>query len=219
MLKRCLILAGALLLLTSPLAAQNPREVRGAPMGQFDFYVLALLWSPGYCEISGSQSEQCSQGSDLGFVVHGLWPQQEQGYPSFCVPNGRFVPSTTLGEVKGLYPDDNLARYQWRKHGTCTGESPTGYFKAVQRARERVRIPDSFKALSTRSKVLPSEIEQAFINVNPGLRPDMIAVSCGRRILQEVKICLDKDLRNFRQCPEVDRAGCRAGELQIPAAR
>lgn len=219
MLRRCLTLAGALLLLTSPLAAQNPREARGAPMGQFDFYVLALSWSPGFCETSGSRSRQCSQGSNLGFVVHGLWPQQEQGYPSFCAPNGRFVPSTTMDEVKGLYPDDNLARYQWRKHGTCTGESPGGYFKAVQRARERVRVPDSFKALGARSKVLPSEIEQAFMGVNPGLRPDMIAVSCGRRIFQEVRICLDKDLRNFRQCPEVDRVGCRAGELQIPAVR
>jgi ribonuclease T2 len=188
-------------------------------MGQFDFYVLALSWSPGFCEISGSRSQQCNQGSGLGFVVHGLWPQQEQGYPSFCAPNGRFVPSTTIDEVKGLYPDDNLARYQWRKHGTCTGESPSGYFKAVQRARERVRVPDSFKTLGARSKVLPGEIEQAFMSVNPGLRPDMIAVSCGRRIFQEVRICLDKDLREFRQCPEVDRVGCRAGELQIPSVR
>lgn len=188
-------------------------------MGQFDFYVLALSWSPGYCEASGRKSRQCDSGSGLSFVVHGLWPQKEQGYPSFCEPNGRFVPSSVLTEAKGLFPEDNLARYQWRKHGTCTGESPSGYFNAVQRAKERVRVPDSFKAMGDRSKVLPSEIEQAFMSVNPGLRRDMIAVSCGRRIFQEVRICLDKDLRNFRQCPEVDRDGCRAGEIAVPAVR
>ncbi|PVE23098.1 ribonuclease T [Microvirga sp. KLBC 81] len=188
-------------------------------MGQFDFYVLALSWSPGFCEIRGRKSRQCEDGSGLGFVVHGLWPQMEQGYPSFCEPIGRFVPSTAIKEISGLFPDDNLARYQWRKHGSCSGESPSGYFRAVQRARERVRIPDSFKALGDRSKVLPSEIERAFMSVNPGLRADMISVSCGRRIFQEVRICLDKDLRGFRQCPEVDRDGCRAGELTIPAVR
>ncbi|SCZ09158.1 ribonuclease T2 [Microvirga guangxiensis] len=188
-------------------------------MGQFDFYVLALSWSPGFCEISGRKNRQCEPGSNLGFVVHGLWPQNEQGYPSFCEPSGRFVPSTAMNEAEGIFPDGNLARYQWRKHGTCTGESPSGYFKAVQRARERVRVPESFKAMRDRSKVLPSEIERAFMSVNPGLRPDMIAISCGRRILREVRICLDKDLRNFRQCPEVDRDGCRSGEIAIPAVQ
>ncbi|MEZ0169816.1 ribonuclease T [Microvirga sp. TS319] len=217
--RRHLALAGACLLWSLPCAAQVPREVRGAPMGQFDFYVLALSWSPGYCEISGRKSRQCDAGSGLGFVVHGLWPQWEHGYPSFCEPGGRFVPSAAIREVSGLFPDDNLARYQWRKHGSCSGESPSGYFKAVRRARDLVRIPDSFKALHDSSQVLPSEIERAFISVNPGLRPDMIAVSCERRTFQEVRICLDKDLRGFRQCPEVDRDGCRAGEIAVPALR
>ncbi len=188
-------------------------------MGRFDFYVLALSWAPGYCEASGRQSRQCDSGSGFGFTVHGLWPQMEQGYPSFCEPSGRFVPSGAVREISGLFPDDNLARYQWRKHGSCSGESPSGYFKAVQRARDLVRIPDSFKALHDRSMVLPSEIERAFISLNPGLRADMMAVSCGRRIFQEVRICLDKDLRGFRQCPEVDRDGCRAGEIAVPAMR
>ncbi len=220
-LSRCLAFAGAFLLLLSPLpaAAQSPRETRGAPMGQFDFYVLALSWSPGFCEITGSRSRQCDSGSGLGFVVHGLWPQSEQGYPSFCEPSGRFVPRAVIDEARGLFPDDNLARYEWRKHGTCTGESPSGYFRAVQRARERVRVPDSFKSLASGAKVLPAEIERAFMAANPGLRPDMIAVSCGRRIFQEVRICLDKDLRGFRSCPEVDRDACRAGEIAVPTAR
>jgi len=188
-------------------------------MGQFDFYVLALSWSPGFCEISGSRSRQCDGGSGLGFVTHGLWPQLEKGYPSFCEPSGRFVPQAALADAAGLFPDENLARYQWRKHGSCTGETPSGYFQAVRRARERVRVPDGFDGLAANPKVLPAEIERAFVNANPGLRPNMISVSCGRRILREVRICLDKDLRGFRPCPEVDRDSCRAGEIVIPAVR
>ena len=82
-----------------------------------------------------------------------------------------------------------------------------------------MRIPDGFKELSNRSQVLPSEIERAFVAVNPGLRPDMISVSCGRRIFQEVRICLTRDLRGFRSCTEIDRDGCRAGEIAVPAVR
>lgn len=220
-LARRLILTGAFCLSALPAWAQPVREARGAPAGAFDFYVLALSWSPGFCEADGSRDRraQCETGSGLGFVVHGLWPQNEQGYPSFCEPGGRFVPRAALEDAGGLFPDDNLARYQWRKHGTCTGESPSGYFRAVQRARDLVRIPDGFKNLTTESKVMPLELERAFMAANPGMRPDMIALSCGRRILQEIRICLDKDLRGFRQCPEVDRNGCRAGEVTIPAVR
>jgi ribonuclease T2 len=216
-----LAFAGACLFATLPCAAQTTRETRGGPAGQFDFYVLALSWSPGFCETSGSSDgrRQCEKGSGLGFVVHGLWPQNEQGYPSFCEPSGRFAPRAAVDEASGLFPDDNLARYQWRKHGTCTGESPSGYFRAVQRAKELVRIPDGFSRPNIDTKVMPAEIERAFTAINPGLRPEMMAVSCGRRVLQEIRICLDRDLRGFRQCPEVDRDGCRAGDLVIPAVR
>jgi ribonuclease T2 len=195
------------------------RETRGAPAGEFDFYVLALSWSPGFCETTGSRRgrKQCEEGNGLGFVVHGLWPQTERGYPSFCEPGGRFVPRAVLEEARGLFPDDNLARYQWRKHGTCAGESPSGYFRAVKRARELVRIPESLQRLQSDAKVMPIEIERAFAAANPGLRPDMMAVSCGRRVLQEIRICLERDLRGFRRCPEVDRSSCRAGEVRIPA--
>src|ERR1043165_7451023 len=64
------------------------RRQNGAP-GQFDFYVLALSWSPSYCEAARERAparepdQQCS-GRPFSFVVHGLWPQYEQGFPSFC---------------------------------------------------------------------------------------------------------------------------------------
>ncbi|MGO4571350.1 ribonuclease T2 family protein [Microvirga sp. 2TAF3] len=190
-------------------------------MGSFDFYVLALSWSPGFCETSarGSESKQCDAGNGLGFVVHGLWPQSERGYPTFCEPSGRFVPRAVIDQTTDLFPSPNLARYQWRKHGTCSGESPSGYFRLVQQARDRVRIPAALDRLKATSQVMPLEIERAFADANPGLRPEMMAVSCGRRVFQEIRICLDKDLRNFHQCPEVDRDACRAGEILVPAVR
>jgi ribonuclease T2 len=215
--------AGALLLLVTAAAAQGTgmRESRGAPAGTFDFWVLAMSWSPGFCEAAGRGrgGEQCEAGRQLGFVVHGLWPQFESGYPSFCEPGGRFPPRAAIEAARELFPDESLARYQWRKHGTCSGLSPTDYFRAVRAARERVRVPDRLERPATSAKVLATEIERAFAQANPDLRPDMMAVACGRRIFQEIRLCLTRDLRGFRSCPEVDREGCRAGEITVNAVR
>ena len=53
--------------------------------GQFDFYVLALSWSPSFCQDSEERGrearEQCGLGRPYSFVVHGLWPQYERGFP------------------------------------------------------------------------------------------------------------------------------------------
>lgn len=48
------------------------------PIGSgFDFYVLALSWSPSYCESEGEDAnqQQCNAQRPYAFVVHGLWPQ------------------------------------------------------------------------------------------------------------------------------------------------
>jgi ribonuclease T2 len=222
-LTACRWLTALLLLAFShlPASSQPMRETRGAPAGAFDFYVLALSWSPGFCETSSTarSEKQCAEGAGLGFVTHGLWPQSEVGYPSFCEPSGRFVPRAALDEYRDLFPDENLARYQWRKHGTCTGDSPSGYFRKVKAARDMVKIPERLAKIPTGSRVMPIEIERAFAETNPGLRLDMMSISCGRRVFQEIRICIDRDLKNFRQCPEVDRDGCNAGQIAVPAVQ
>lgn len=216
-----LALAGAFALLGLSAAAQPLQDNRGAPAGQFDFYVLSLSWSPGFCAAEGDlrDSRQCEPGRGLGFVLHGLWPQNERGYPTFCRPGGRSPSRPNLEEAAGVFPDEDLARYQWRKHGACSGLSPAEYFRAARAARDRVRIPDRLVQPAAVTRALPSEVERAFLQANPGLRPDMIAVQCGRRILQEVRICFDRNLRDFRSCPEVDRDGCRGSDITIDPVR
>ena len=191
---------------------------RGGPSasGNFDFYVLALSWSAGFCEKVDWSHDQCEPGRGLGFVVHGLWPQYERGYPSNC--EGPSTPSTiALERADGLYPDRRLARYEWRKHGTCTGKSPSDYFADVARARTAVTIPEAFTKPTGAQTFAPIDIERAFYAANPRLRPGMMTVGCRRGVLEEVRICLSKDLREFRACPEVVRRGCRAREVSVPA--
>lgn len=209
------IVAALALLAAGPAAAQR----RGSP-GDFDFYVLALSWSPGFCELEGDSKgrAQCDGGSGAGFVLHGLWPQYERGYPSDC-GFGQQPSRIAMEAARGVYPDEGLARYEWRKHGTCSGLSPQGYFDAAREAKERVRIPPRFSNPRGDAQMAPADIERAFVAANAGLRADMIGVSCRRGVLQEVRICLDRNLKGFRTCPEVGRRDCRGGEISVPAPR
>ena len=67
----------------------SARDRRQDEPGQFDFYVLSLSWSPSFCEEAsergneGRSQAQCG-GRPFSFVVHGLWPQYEHGFPEYC---------------------------------------------------------------------------------------------------------------------------------------
>jgi ribonuclease T2 len=201
-------------------AEQDSAQPRGPSRpGSFDFYVLSLSWSPGFCATSNGRSyAQCESGANLGFVVHGLWPQYEHGFPSDCRA-AQFPSRVAVESAHGLYPDDGLARYEWRRHGTCSGKSPTDYFADVRRAREAVTIPPAFQTASQQQSWVPIDIERAFIAANPRLRPGMLAVACRRGTLEEVRICFSKDLREFQTCPEVVSHDCHGSNIAVPPMR
>lgn len=197
-------------------AAIDPAEARGA--GSFDFYVLTLSWSPAFCASGGGREyrSQCEPGLGKGFVTHGLWPQYEHGFPSDC--DGAATPSRmALDHAAGVYPDEGLARHEWRKHGRCSGKSPSDYFLDVRRATQSVTIPAPFERPREAQSFAPLDIQRAFIAANPRLRPGMLAVTCRKGALQDVRICLSRDLREFRPCPEIVRSACHAGEISVPA--
>ena len=54
-----------------------PALAENAKAGEFDYYVMALSWSPNWCEIECDfkNSEQCDPRHDYGWILHGLWPQ------------------------------------------------------------------------------------------------------------------------------------------------
>lgn len=198
----CLIAAGA-----------NAQEI-GKP-GDFDFYVLALSWSPTWCATApeAASSEQCDGGH--GFILHGLWPQYERGYPEFCEAAER--PSRRdMAVAQDISPDPGLLAHMWRKHGSCSGLSPHDYFAEARDAFDAIRMPPEFANPEADTRLSAYDVENAFIAENSGLERDAIAVSCGDGLVEEVRICLTRDLA-FRSCPEVDRHGCRRRGLNLPA--
>jgi ribonuclease T2 len=185
--------------------------------GDFDFYVLALSWSPTYCTTESSPDEAQCGIERHGFIVHGLWPQYERGYPEFCRSSmSDRVSGSAAGAIYDIVPSIGLIRYQWRKHGICTGLSQTDYFTLTRLAFDKISIPDEYAAPDRVLTVSPAAIESAFVAANRGLSPRGIAVTCEQGHLDEVRICLTKDL-DFRTCPEVDRNACRASRIAVPA--
>ncbi len=210
------------LTLLYPLGAAS-REARfwSGQTGNFDFYMLALSWSPTYCAVEGSRrgSAQCDIGKKIGFTVHGLWPQYFSGYPSNCSLSERGVPGYVIDEMRDIFPDTGLARYQWRKHGSCAGNDPASYFRATRAAYNRVKIPERFRNLKQAVSIPPIEIERAFAAANPGLRPDMMRIMCQRGQLQEIRICFDRNIRGFYSCGRADRSNCGFMNIRVNPAQ
>ncbi|MDP3896331.1 MAG: ribonuclease [Mesorhizobium sp.] len=207
--------------------AEAPKEAHvsaDSPARQgkgFDFYVLSLSWSPSYCAAEGGDANrhQCDGQRRYAFVVHGLWPQFERGYPQDCATDGSGdVPRERMAELYDIMPSSGLIRYQWRKHGSCAGLSQADYFDVVRAARTRIAIPGDYQTLKTHLTVDPAAVETAFLAANPGMTPAGIAVTCDRRYLREVRICMTRSLE-FRSCPEVDRDQCRASRAVMPPVR
>ncbi|MGH6684460.1 MAG: ribonuclease T2 family protein [Pseudolabrys sp.] len=207
-----------------PAAQDRPaQDHRQNTPGQFDFYVLALSWSPSFCEAEHERApdrapdQQCA-GRPFAFVVHGLWPQYEKGFPSYCQVPAPRLDRTIVGSALELMPSPRLIFHEWDRHGTCSGLSQYAYFEAVRKARAVVKIPPSFIELDKPIVVKPEDVAEAFVKANPGLSRMGMAVACNGKRLSEVRVCLNKDF-SFRDCAEVARRACKSDSVAMPAMR
>lgn len=198
-----------------PRAAADARPA--VPPGAFDYYLLALSWSPSYCLTDATARDrlQCG-GAPHAFIVHGLWPQNERGYPEDCPTDSPRVPDALVDEMLDIMPSRGLVGHQWRQHGACTGLSQEDYFAQVRAAFEAVAQPARFTEMDREANLPPRDVMQDFLRANKGLTPDAIVVTCDGALLDEVRICMDKQLR-FRPCgPQSTRSSCRRDSVSIP---
>ncbi len=203
---------------------QSPaQDSRQNEAGQFDFYVLSLSWSPSFCAAAAERRNASGPTLQCGarpysFVVHGLWPQYDKGFPEYCqVPAPRLYRGI-VSSMLAQKPAPHLIFNEWDKHGTCSGLAPRAYFDAVRKARAAVKIPPEYTDLQQPLSVTPAAVEDAFIKANPDLSRNGMAIECDKKRLTEVRICLSKELQ-FRDCADIARRSCRRDQLVMPPLR
>ncbi len=178
--------------------------------GNFDFYLLNLSWSPEYCH-SHSEAAECAQHAT--FVLHGLWPQNNDGtYPQNCASASSPNPS----QFSDIYPEAGLLEHEWRTHGACSGLAANDFFSTARAAYQSVKIPAELSNLSSQTSLSPDQIAALFTQSNPGLTRESIAISCGHNYLTAVEVCLSKSLHPIA-CPAV--RSCRASTIRIVPPR
>lgn len=188
--------------------------------GDFDYYVLVLSWMPSYCRGEGRsrKDEQCGASKSHAFLLHGLWPQYEKGWPASC-PIGKrpWVPSKVIDEMRDIMPSKSLIIHEYRTHGTCSGLEPAAYFGVARQLYERVSVPESLLVPDPDPLDSPDEIERAFLDANAWLKPDMISVTCRRANLLDIRVCFGRDLFP-RSCGvnEDQKRLCPAGKITVP---
>ena len=192
-------------------APSAERAATTSATADFDYYLLNLSWSPEFC-YSHPNAAECAAHSR--FVLHGLWPQNFNGtYPENCSnARGPAAPSS----FNDIYPDRGLLEHEWRTHGTCSGLTSDVFFTTARVAYRSIVIPQKLQNLTRQTSMSPSQIMNLFMEYNPKIPRESLAISCGNNYLTAVEICLDKSLRPI-QCGPV--RSCKSVIVRIPPPR
>lgn len=168
----------------------------GERPGDFDYYVLSLSWSPTWCALEGEQrgSPQCENDADFGWVLHGLWPQYEDGWPSYCPTRERNPSRRDTANMADIMGSSGSAWHQWNKHGKCSGLSSDDYYALSREAYRRITRPALLRQLDKAVRLPATVIEDAFLEDNPELSANQVTITCKAGRIQEARICLTRSL-------------------------
>ena len=191
--------------------------------GRFDYYDLVLSWSPTYCETAGKHKRepQCTSGRPYSFVLHGVWPQYKKGWPQSCrTKKNPWISREVIQSMLDIMPSKGLIIHEYKKHGTCSGLTPEGYYKLSRQLYNSVKIPPRYQKPSKPMLLSPKEIENDFLIANPDMTPEMISIVCGKQRLKEIRICYNK-VGKLTTCGqnEYQKKLCRLPKVYLPPVR
>lgn len=202
------------------LCATGPAQADGERAGEFDYYVLSLSWNASWCAVEGDArgADQCDARHDLGFTLHGLWPQNERGWPEYCRTSARDPSPRESDGMADIMGSGGLAWYQWKKHGRCSGLSATDYFALARQAYRSIARPKIFRRLPRDMEIPATVVEEAFLEANPDLDADGVTITCGDGYVREARVCLARDLTP-RACAPDSARDCTMRAARMPRMR
>ncbi len=224
----------ALLFAIAPAWAQSSRPARGD--ADFDYFLLSLSVAPSFCATSSrnAATSECRDLTEAEFqqtplTIHGLWPNRARvstnRQPRDCNGPPFALSGAVAAQLRRLMPGGpGLARYEWRKHGTCSGLDPDRYFAAEAMLAQSANETIGAAMLQQGASVRIAELLQTVAASDPALAA-AIVVDCrfsrggGDALVQEIRVTLGKDLRPIPAASVGlgQNSGCPAGAGHIPA--
>ncbi len=206
-----------LLLLALPPGARAGDAARNTA-GDFDYYVLAISWVPAWCAREGDDRDapNCAEGAGVGWGVHGLWPQHDDGtWPEFCPTPHRNPSRAQTGAQADLFGSGGSAWHQWNKHGRCSGLSAPDYYALTAQARDLFDLP----ALDTLPRIGTDTLRKTLLAANPTLAADHFVLTCRQGALDELRLCLTPDLTPHPCDARLAARACDRRTLRLPPPR
>ena len=171
--------------------------------------------------LTGQRSAVPSHGAALRLRASWLMAAIRARVSRVLPDTGAPVPQRIIDQMLDIMPSPRLVIHEYRKHGTCSGLDPAGYYDLSRRLYEKINIPKRFRLPAAPFFISPQQVVDEFIDANPGLKVEMLTVDCrgsGNR-LREVRICFSRE-GHFRPCGSNERrAFCRANRMYVPPVR
>jgi ribonuclease T2 len=229
----------ALAMLLPALPTQARHRHQAAAPGAFDYYLLSLSIAPSFCVLSPANQakQECQALTEADFrqtplTVHGLWPNRAgvsvnlQPHDCEGPPLGP-LPSATQAELRRYMPGGpGLARYEWRKHGACSGLAPEAYFAAVADLARKAN--DTIGTAMRDGGMLGQHLRiaelLAAVTARDAALAPAIVVDCrqprggGEALVDEIRVVLSKDLRPVPAASVGlgQNSGCPGGAGLVP---
>ena len=223
-----MLVAGALLagIMVSGLPGAGGPGPRAQPAQRDGYLVLAVSWTPSWCAAEGDSrgAARCAADAGAGWLVHGLWPQHDNGgWPEFCASPHPAPRATLLEGMVDIMGDAGLAAYQWRKHGSCTGLDPAQYFAQTRAAFTALEFPEVLgpgrMLADSGQRHAPEAVLAAFHRANPAFTSDSMVLTCRDGKAQDIRLCLTNEGAP-RTCDAALLArSCRARQVTLPPVR
>jgi len=205
---------------TVTLQARSHSKRRPANTGAFSYYMLVLSYAPDFCAQPNGDKDtrECGTGRQVGFIVHGLWPQGETNRgPENCGSSSPVSQSIIAATLRYI-PTESLIQHEWKAHGSCSGLTAEDYFALVRKARDSVKIPEDLNQPDHQLQLNPADFASKFTRSNPGFGSEAFRISCyPSQELQEIRICLNKDL-SPRACGS-SAGQCKADSVTMRPVR
>ena len=188
--------------------------------------LLAISWQNAFCQTHQNKREcrnvKPSHYSASHFALHGLWPQPRS--KQNCRGTQKvFLPKPLYQELLHVMPaaKSGLHKHEWKKHGTCYGKNPEGYFSdsihlinQINRSAVRDLFAKNIGRTLTKEQVRFA-FDRAF-GKGSGRKVKMV---CNRGLITELwvnlkgKIDTNSDLSELLRKAPIAKGGCQKGKV------